>query len=280
MLHGWTKKTIFVRKNSKKVVMRPYRRILLSLALLAVLPVLAGSPKYKLVWKDNFRGKSFNEKFWSKIPRGTSDWDRRMSDHPSLYKVEKGRLVLRGVVNDGLVPDDPVPYLTGGVYTKDKKTITYGKVEVRAKLHAAKGAWPAIWMLPNDKGWPDGGEIDIMERLNGDSIAYQTVHSHYTFVLKEGKNPPQGSTGPIDPDDYNVYAVEILPDSLVFSINNRRTFSYPRIQTDKPGQYPFGTPFYLLVDMQIEGQWVGKADPKDYPVEMWIDWVKMYELKE
>ena len=46
--------------------MRPYRRILLSLALLAVLPVLAGSPKYKLVWKDNFRGKSFNEKFWSK----------------------------------------------------------------------------------------------------------------------------------------------------------------------------------------------------------------------
>jgi hypothetical protein len=32
--------------------------------------------------------------------------------------------------------------------------------------------------------------------------------------------------------------------------------------------------------MQIEGQWVGKADPKDYPVEMWIDWVKMYELKE
>lgn len=260
--------------------MRPYRRILLSLALLAVLPVLAGSPKYKLVWKDNFRGKSFNEKFWSKIPRGTSDWDRRMSDHPSLYKVEKGRLVLRGVVNDGLVPDDPVPYLTGGVYTKDKKTITYGKVEVRAKLHAAKGAWPAIWMLPNDKGWPDGGEIDIMERLNGDSIAYQTVHSYYTFVLKEGKNPPQGSTGPIDPDDYNVYAVEILPDSLVFSINNRRTFSYPRIQTDKPGQYPFGTPFYLLVDMQIEGQWVGKADPKDYPVEMWIDWVKMYELKE
>lgn len=280
MLHGWTKKTIFVRNNSKKVVMRPYRRILLSLALLAVLPILAGSPKYKLVWKDNFRGKSFNEKFWSKIPRGTSDWDRRMSDHPSLYKVEKGRLVLRGVVNDGLVPDDPVPYLTGGVYTKDKKTITYGKVEVRAKLHAAKGAWPAIWMLPNDKGWPDGGEIDIMERLNGDSIAYQTVHSHYTFVLKEGKNPPQGSTGPIDPDDYNVYAVEILPDSLVFSINNRRTFSYPRIQTDKPGQYPFGTPFYLLVDMQIEGQWVGKADPKDYPVEMWIDWVKMYELKE
>ena len=259
--------------------MKAHRCLLVSALMLMAASTFAGQPKYKLVWKENFLGNHFNEKFWSKIPRGTSDWNRRMSDHPSLYKVEKGRLVLRGVVNDGLVPDDPVPFLTGGVYTKNKKTITYGKVEVRAKLHAAKGAWPAIWMLPNDKGWPDGGEIDIMERLNGDSIAYQTVHSYYTYVLKQ-ETPRKGATGPIDPDGYNVYAVEILPDSLVFSINDRRTFSYPRIQTDKPGQYPFGTPFYLLIDMQIEGQWVGKADPKDYPVEMWIDWVKMYELKE
>ena len=32
-----------------------------------------------------------------------------------------------------------------------------------------------------------------------------------------------------------------------------------------------------LIDMQIEGDWVGKANPKDYPVEMRIDWVKMYQ---
>ena len=259
--------------------MKAHRCLLASALMLMAASLFAGQPKYKLVWKDDFKGKTFDENSWSKIPRGTSDWNRRMSSHPSLYKVEKGRLVLRGVVNAGLVPDDPVPYLTGGVFTKDKKTITYGKVEVRAKLHAAQGAWPAIWMLPNGKGWPDGGEIDIMERLNGDSIAYQTVHSYYTYVLKQ-ETPRKGATGPIDPDGYNVYAVEILPDSLVFSINKKKTFSYPRIQTDKPGQYPFGTPFYLLVDMQIEGEWVGKADPNDYPVEMWIDWVKMYELKE
>ncbi len=248
------------------------------MTMLMVSPLLAGKPKYKLFWKDNFRGKEFNEKYWSKIPRGMADWQNYMSDHPSLFDVEKGHLVLRGVVNDGRVPgDNRVPYLTGGLYTKDKMTIKHGKVEVKAKLHGAKGAWPAIWMLPNEGRWPDGGEIDIMERLNSDSIAYQTVHSHYTFTLKQGHNPKQGATGPIDPDGWNVYAVEILPDSLVLSINGHHTLTYPRIQTDKPGQFPFGTPFYLLIDMQIEGSWVGKADPKDYPVEMWIDWVKMYE---
>lgn len=31
--------------------------------------------------------------------------------------------------------------------------------------------------------------------------------------------------------------------------------------------------------MQIEGSWVGKADPKLLPVEMEIDWVKFYELE-
>ena len=102
---------------------------------------------------------------------------------------------------------------------------------------------------------------------------------YYTYVLKEKDNPQHGATGEIDPHDYNIYSVEILPDSLVFAINGKRTFAYPKIQTEKKGQYPFGTPYYLLIDMQIEGSWVGKADPKDYPVMMEIDWVKFYELK-
>lgn len=258
--------------------MKHLKNIILVCAFFVAGSLSAQQPEYKLVWQENFRGKQINEDYWSKIPRGNSDWNRKMSSHPSLYKVKKGKMILYGRENKGIIPEDPSSYITGGIYTKDKKTITYGKVAVKARLQGAKGAWPAIWMLPNQGKWPDGGEIDIMERLNHDSIAYQTVHSYYTYVLKEITNPKQGATGPIDPDKFNVYAVEILPDSLIFSINDRQTFTYPRIETNKKGQYPFGTPFYLLIDMQIEGTWVGKADPKEYPVKMEIDWVKMYEL--
>ena len=42
---------------------------------------------------------------------------------------------------------DTVPYLTGGVNTKGKFAYQYGKVEIKAKLENAKGAWPAMWML-------------------------------------------------------------------------------------------------------------------------------------
>lgn len=239
----------------------------------------ARGTKFKLIWKENFKGTTFDAKRWSKIPRGLSDWNRHMSACEKLYEVKNGCLTLRGVVNDRVDEKDTARYLTGGLYTKDKFTIEYGKVEIRAKLQAAQGAWPAIWMLPNNGRWPDGGEIDIMERLNHDSIAYQTVHSYYTYILKE-KNPKHSGIGRIRPDDYNVYAVEIYPDSLVFFINRQKTFSYPRVKTDKKGQYPFGIPYYLLIDMQIEGNWVGKAKPDELPVEMKIDWVKFYELKK
>ena len=235
---------------------------------------------YELIWEDNFNETTFDTCCWSKIPRGSADWNRHMSDDDRLYEVKDGNLVLHGIHNNGVVPQDTARYLTGGLYTKGKVNVKYGKVEICARLGCAQGAWPAIWMLPEEAQWPNGGEIDIMEHLNHDTIAYQTVHSYYTHVLKHKQNPPHGGIGPIDRDGYNVYAVEILPDSLVFSINGRKTFSYPRIETDEKGQYPFGTPFYLLVDMQIEGSWVGRAKPEELPVEMWVDWVKMYNLKE
>ncbi len=249
------------------------------------------SNKYKLVWQEDFKGSSFDAKSWSKIPRDRPDWKRHMSYDDRLYEVKDGKLILYGVNNDGTylydlngdgkLEADTARFVTGGLYTKHKKTIEYGKVEVRAKLGQAQGAWPAIWMLPDrDIAWPMGGEIDIMEHLNYDPMAYQTVHTYYTHTLKLDSNPPHSATGKIDTNGYNVYAVEILPDELIFSINGEKTFSYPRIQTDKEGQYPFGDSFYLLIDMQIEGSWVGKADPSQLPVKMEIDWVKMYKLKK
>ncbi|MCD7924609.1 MAG: glycoside hydrolase family 16 protein [Bacteroides sp.] len=235
--------------------------------------------KWRLVWSEDFNQKDgFDVATWSKIPRGTADWKNYMSDFDSCYALRDGNLVLRGMVNH-TQKNDTAPYLTGGVYTKDKKLFTGGRVEVRAKLQAARGAWPAIWMLPNNAEWPNGGEIDIMERLNYDSIAYQTVHSYYTYKLGLQDTPPHGGINQIHPEEYNVYSVDIYPDSLVFAINHRHTFTYPRIETDKEGQFPFYQPYYLLIDMQLGGSWVGGVDPKDLPVEMQVDWVRYYEKR-
>lgn len=157
--------------------------LLLCWVLVSCKTTRVSSSGWSLVWEENFnQKKGFDPQVWSKIPRGKADWNNYMTDFDSCFAMRKGKLVLRGIANQTL-PNDTAPYLTGGVYTKGKKAFLDGRIEICAKLNAAKGAWPAIWLLPENAKWPSGGEIDVMERLNDDSIAYQTVHSHYTYTL-------------------------------------------------------------------------------------------------
>lgn len=119
-----------------------------------------------------------------------------------------------------------------------------------------------------------------MEHLNYDSVVYQTAHSHYTVDLGFRKTPPQHATARIDPDGFNVYGVDIWPDSLVFHVNGVRNFVYPKIETEHEGQFPFYRGQYLMIDMQLGGNWVGPVNPDDLPVEMEIDWVRHYVWKQ
>lgn len=236
------------------------------------------TPKgWKLIWQENFN--KLDPAVWSKIPRNTAAWGNYMSDYDSLYAIQKGNLILRGIVNT-TQKNDTAEYLTGGVYTQDKKVFGLGRIEIRAKLGSAQGYWPAFWLLPAKAQWPNGGEIDIMEHLNHDKIVYQTIHNNYTLKLKI-KNPKPYTDPKYIPNEYNIYGVELHQDSLCFFLNGVKTLTYPRLAgKEKDGQFPFADqPFYLLLDSQLGGDWVGPIDPAQLPVEMAIDWVKYYEKK-
>jgi beta-glucanase (GH16 family) len=117
-----------------------------------------------------------------------------------------------------------------------------------------------------------------MERLNGDDFVHHNVHSYYTGNLKQ-REPKTNAVAPINNGEFNVYGLEMYPDSIVWRVNGNRALCYPRIETDLDGQFPFDKPFYLLIDMQLGGSWVGEVNPNDLPVEMYIDWVRFYEWK-
>ncbi|MGL4520683.1 MAG: glycoside hydrolase family 16 protein [Phocaeicola sp.] len=256
------------------------KRITTLTLLLLTLLINLTAQNWKLVWHDEFNGNQIDSTKWTKIPRGPSDWNNYMSTHESLYEVKEGHLLLRGVVNDFL-ESDTATYITGGVYTKEKYNVKYGKVSIRAKLPNATGCWPAFWMLPAVReAWPNGGEIDIMEHLNHDTIAYQTIHTEYTLKLGYKENPRSHGTAPMDKEGYNTYTVEKCKEKLVFYVNDVVTFEYPRLEPFNAVQYPFDEPFYVLLDMQLGGEWVGKVNPKELPIEMQIDWIRIYECSE
>lgn len=237
--------------------------------------------KWQLVWEEDFSERTLDTTIWEMIPQGHFVKKHTLSHDERCYEMRDGLLILRGIVNENLQKDSSA-YLSGGIWTKGKKSFKRGRVEVRVKMEGVQGAWPAIWMLPdypNDRHWPYSGEVDIMERLNNDTFVYQTVHSYYTETLKEHDNPPNGTIVSINPNEFNVYGVDFFPDSLVFHVNGMKTFTYPRIDTEKEGQFPFDVDQYLLIDMQLGGTWVGEVDPTGLPVEMSIDWIRHYQLE-
>ncbi|WP_215225449.1 glycoside hydrolase family 16 protein [Echinicola shivajiensis] len=235
--------------------------------------------EWKLVWNDEFEEGEIDSEKWTKIPPNSADWGNYMTSDPKCYAFKDGKLILKGIKNEDQSKDGR-PYLTGGVYTKGKFAFQYGKIEIRAKLGAAKGAWPAIWMLAEQNkygNYPKNGEIDIMEHINFEDRIYQTTHSHYTLNLKQTDNPPHGGTADFDKHAFNTFGLEWYPDKLVFTLNGEPTFTYPRVENVDKSQWPYDQPFYLLIDMQLEGNWVGTANPDDLPVDMEVDWVRVYQ---
>ena len=236
--------------------------------------------RWQLVWEDCFEGDAIDTTVWSVIDRGPADWRNYMSAAAECFDVSGGDLVLRGIRND-VEPQDTAPYLTGGVFTRGKRAFGNGRMEVRARMEGAQGAWPAIWMLPRDsRHWPYGGEIDIMERLNHRPYVYQTIHSVYADIEGNTAFPPNHTRAAIDPYDYNVYAVEVSDDSLSFYVNERLTFVYPRLSDAGAEQFPFCQPYYLIIGMQLGGKWVGAVDATQLPVAMYVDYVRFYEPAE
>jgi len=236
---------------------------------------------WDLIWQDefNYEGKP-DAKKWSFAPRKPVDWACYCADNDATRYVKNGKLHLRGVLNTK--PEDTVKYNTGCIRTTDKFSFKYGKIEVRAKLDKGKGSWPAIWMMPQDPqygGWPHSGEIDIMEQLNYDTIVYQTLHSNYVDIQEKKAVPKYFKTVPYKVNAYNVYGLEWYPDRLEFYLNGEKTFTYPKIENADSKQWPFDQEFFIILDQALGGNWVGSIKDEDLPVEMLVDWVRVYQEK-
>lgn len=235
---------------------------------------------WEMDWKDDFEGDEINPQIWSKIPRGKQAWNNTFSYSEQCYSLNNGILTLKGIVNT-LTPADTAKFVSGGIYTKNKKPIEPGLLELKARFSNAQGAWPAIWLFPYkwEKGWPQDGEIDIIEHYNFESNVQQTVHTYYTQAVDK-KKTKNSCKAAIKTESFNIYGIEIEEERLVFYVNGEITFIYPNLHKDENQmQFPFYKNWVLLIDMQLGGKGAGEVNEMDLPVVLEIDWVKHYKKR-
>ena len=164
------------------------------------------------------------------------------------------------------------------------------RLEVKARLtKLVKGGFPAIWQMPiNAPAWPRGGEVDLMEWVQGTPYdVYQTVHTYYI----NGDYGSAGVTNPNRPTDfdvtqYHVYAADRTEDAVIFYIDGVETWRYENQNLpSEEMQFPFcDYPYDIILNFSLGGElngnptWPGEIDDNDLPGELWIDWVKVTKI--
>ena len=257
---------------------------------------------YELVWSDefNYKGKPDSTKWNYNYGFRANEEKQYYTDSLKNARVEKGHLIIEAhkekVANKDFnnseikgwaeykTKIDSAQYTSARIKTEGLAAWKYGRIEVSAKLPKGRGMWPAIWMLSENRkeiGWPESGEIDIMEHVGYDN---DTIHGTiHTKAYNHIKGTQKGKTIFIDnPNDtFHVFAVEWTPEKIDCILDG---LVYNQLENEHKttDEWPFDQKFYLILNVAVGGMWGGQKgiDNSIFPQQMVVDYVRVFQLKE
>jgi beta-glucanase (GH16 family) len=168
-------------------------------------------------------------------------------------------------------------YTSARLVTSGMFTQAYGRFEARIKIPRGQGIWPAFWMLGDNLGsvgWPNSGEIDIMENIGREpNTVYGTVHGPgYSGAggITAGRN-----IGRPLADDFHTFRVDWEPNSIVWYVDGSE---YHRLDPGRLGgnRWVFDHPFFMILNLAVGGNWPGNPDAStQFPQQMLVDYVRV-----
>ncbi|MCK2215013.1 family 16 glycosylhydrolase [Actinomadura sp. ATCC 31491] len=262
-------------------------------SVLALLVPLAGAASAApapgpLVWSDEFdgaAGSAVDAAKW-RFDIGGGGWGNNEQEY---YTNSTRNAALDGAGNLVITARRENPanyqchygtcqYTSARLLTSATFTRAYGRFEARMKLPRGQGIWPAFWMLGNDigsAGWPNSGEIDIMENIGREP---NTVHGtiHGPGYSGSGGIGAGYTIGSAFADAFHTFAVDWSPNLLVWYVDGveyqRRT------PADLGGnRWVFDHPFFMIMNVAVGGYWPGYPDATTtFPQSMTVDYVRVY----
>ena len=242
--------------------------------------------EYQLVWSDEFNGSSLDESNWT--PQiGGNGWGNQeaqyYTDRSENLRVENGCLVIEARKEQY----EGNQYTSARIYSKGKREFCYGKLEASISLPSGGGLWPAFWTLGNRGGWPNCGEIDIMEYVgNAPNRILGTLH---TVKDKYGSKSSRAYTGLTNiENNFHVYGIEWTQeeksgkDVIRFYVDDVVYSEQVEEVIDDDEYWPFNRPNYFIINMAVGGTLGGTINDAIWssPRLMKVDWVRVYQRQE
>jgi hypothetical protein len=225
-----------------------------------------------LVWSDEFNVDGAPDSAKWGYDLGAGGWGNNefqyYTNRPENIIVQNGLLKIN-TVKESFSGSN---YTSARILTKDKFYFKYGRVEIRAKLPAGGGTWPALWMLGSNissAGWPACGEIDIMEHV-GNTL--NKVHGSLHSPGRSGNTPDTSTVMvPNASTEFHVYSIDWSAAAIKFYVDNQLFYTFTNTAS-----FPFNQNFFLIINCAMGGNFGGTIDPGFTSSTFEIDYVRVY----
>ncbi|MDR0798407.1 MAG: family 16 glycosylhydrolase [Dysgonamonadaceae bacterium] len=256
-------------------------------SVISTVTIKVAEPKrtYKLVWSDEFNGSSVDRNKWT-YDVGGNGWGNKQKEYDTdglNTRIENGFLVIEARKETFKFND----YTSTRMNTKNNASFRYGKWEARISVPSGRGTWPAFWLMPTKSeygGWPMSGEIDIMEHVGSDPRMIS--HAVHTGQYSGGNAWDYQIRQDNVENNYHIYAIEWIDnyqngnDAILFYVDGKLSTikDQGNYATSKSSDWPFDKNFYVILNLAIGGTWGGTIDDSIFPVQMKVDYVRIYQL--
>ncbi len=230
-------------------------------------PTISTTTAWNLVWSDEFSSSTLDTTKWTALDGGNFYTPATSEDYaPDDTYVQPGQgLIFKSEERSY----NGYNYTSGGVSSRDKFSLLYGKIECRVQLPQGKGLWPSIWLMPENGS--DSNEIDMLELLGNDT---HDVQMNYHW-LDAGGNRQEDISHFVGSDfsmDYHTFDLEWTPSALSWSIDG--------VVVKKITTNILSTPMFLYINTAIgaNGTWPGPPDSTtSFPQYTKISYVRVYK---